>query len=114
MVADVGNDDVALNSSIEHRPSVLVLDLTMPGNLTALDAIPSWFCAPSPYAGIVVLTMLQDPAFERRELRLGAMAYVLKESADTELDRAVQQPRRRRRTCGDHLEVPCLKQRPQR
>ena len=89
VVADVGDAAAALNSSIEHRPAVLVLDLTMPGDLTALDAIPEVLAA-SPDTGIVVLTMQQDPAFARRALRLGAMAYVLKESADTELVDAVR------------------------
>ena len=89
VVADVGDATAALNSSIEHRPAVLVLDLTMPGDLTALDAIPEVLAA-SPETGIVILTMQQDPAFARRALRLGAMAYVLKESADTELVDAVR------------------------
>jgi len=89
VVADVGDAAAALNSSIEHRPAVLVLDLTMPGDLTALDAIPEVLAA-SPETGIVILTMQQDPAFARRALRLGAMAYVLKESADTELVDAVR------------------------
>jgi len=89
VVADVGDAAAALNSSIEHRPAVLVLDLNMPGNLTALDAIPEVLAA-SPDTGIVMLTMQQDPAFARRALRLGAMAYVLKESADTELVDAVR------------------------
>jgi len=89
VVADVGDAAAALNSSIEHHPAVLVLDLTMPGDLTALDAIPEVLAA-SPDTGIVILTMQQDPAFARRALRLGAMAYVLKESADTELVDAVR------------------------
>src|SRR6476659_5866200 len=74
----------ALSSSIEHRPAVLVLDLNMPGELTGLDAIPPVLAA-SPTTAIVVLTMQSDPAFVRRALKLGAMAYVLKDSADAEL-----------------------------
>ena len=89
VVADVGDAAAALDSSIEHQPAVLVLDLNMPGNLTALDAIPEVRAA-SPGTGIVVLTMQQDPAFARRALRLGAMAYVLKEAADAELVDAVR------------------------
>jgi len=89
VVADVGDAAAALNSAIEHRPAVLVLDLNMPGNLTALDAIPRVLAA-SPSTGIVVLTMQAEPAFARRALRLGAMSYVLKESADTELVDAVR------------------------
>ena len=89
VVADVGDAAAALNSSIEHQPAVLLLDLNMPGELTALDAIPRVRAA-CPDTGIVVLTMQQDPAFARRALSLGASAYVLKESADTELADAVR------------------------
>jgi len=89
VIADVGDAAAALNSSIEHRPAVLVLDLNMPGELTGLDAIPPVRAA-SPTTAIVVLTMQSDPAFVRRALKLGAMAYVLKDSADAELVEAVR------------------------
>ena len=89
VVGDAGDAEQALAAVIEHRPAVLVLDLNMPGELTALEAIPAIRVA-SPETGIVILTMQRDPAFARRTLQLGAIAYVLKESADTELVEAVR------------------------
>jgi len=89
VVGDAGDAQQALAAVIEHRPAVLVLDLNMPGELTALEAIPAIRVA-SPETGIVILTMQRDPAFARRTLQLGAIAYVLKESADTELVEAVR------------------------
>ena len=70
-----------------QRPSVLVLDLNMPGE-PSLPAIPQ-FLEASPETAIVVLTMQNDPAFAREALRAGALGYVLKESANAELVEAV-------------------------
>jgi two-component system, NarL family, response regulator NreC len=89
VVDGVGDAAGAVRSVAEHRPTVLVLDLTMPGDLTALDAIPR-IRRDFPDTGIVVLTMQREPAFAHRALRLGALGYVLKESADTELVEAVR------------------------
>ena len=89
VVGDAADAARALAAVIEHRPAVLVLDLDMPGELTALDAIPAFRVA-SPETGIVILTMQSDGGFARRTLELGATAYVLKDSADTELVDAVK------------------------
>jgi two-component system response regulator NreC len=90
VVADAGDAASALRSVADHRPSILVLDLNMPGELSGLDAIPRVGDA-SPETGVVVLTMQSDPGFARRALHDGARAYVLKESADDELIDAIRQ-----------------------
>jgi two-component system, NarL family, response regulator NreC len=89
VVADVGDASSALRSVADHRPSILVLDLNMPGELNGLGAIPRVGDL-SPETAVVVLTMQRDPGFARRALRDGALAYVLKESADEELVEAVR------------------------
>src|SRR4051812_48747274 len=89
VVADVGDAASALQSVLDHRPSILVLDLNMPGELGGLDAIPRVGDL-SPETAVVVLTMQSDPGFARRALRDGARAYVLKEAADEELVDAVR------------------------
>ncbi len=71
-----------------HRPHVLVLDLNMAGE-SSLRAIPE-IRAESPVTQIVVLTMQDEPAYAREALRAGALGYVLKEAADTELVDAVR------------------------
>lgn len=71
-----------------HKPDVLVLDLNMPGTLTSLEALPG-VRERSPGTATVVLTMQEDPEYARRALRAGALGYVLKEAADTELVQAV-------------------------
>jgi two-component system, NarL family, response regulator NreC len=71
-----------------HRPKVLVLDLNMPGE-ASLPAIPK-LREEAPDTQIVVLTMQDDPAFAREALRAGALGFVLKRSAETELIEAVR------------------------
>jgi two-component system response regulator NreC len=55
---------------LSHKPTVLVLDLNMPGELTSLDAIPL-VSERSPHTATVVLTMQEDPSFARRALQAG-------------------------------------------
>jgi two-component system response regulator NreC len=69
------------------RPRVLVLDLNLGGE-SGLDAIPQ-LRSDVPDTQIVVLTMQEDPAFAQASLRAGAVGYVLKDAADTELMTAV-------------------------
>jgi two-component system, NarL family, response regulator NreC len=88
VVAEAGDVASALHYVRAHRPQVLILDLNMPGE-PSLPAIPSLIEA-SPETRIVVLTMQNDPAFAREALRAGALGYVLKEAADSELVDAVQ------------------------
>ncbi len=88
VVADAGDLQRTTSYVRAYRPTVLVLDLNMPGGST-LPAIPDLREA-SPDTGIVVLTMQNDPAFAREALRAGALGYVLKEAADDELVQAVR------------------------
>ena len=89
VVSEAGDAESALRTVLGHKPSVLVLDLNMPGELTSLDAIPK-VAEASPGTRVVVLTMQEDPEFARRALQAGAAGYVLKEAADSELVEAVR------------------------
>jgi two-component system, NarL family, response regulator NreC len=89
VVSEAGDAEAALRTVLGHKPSVLVLDLNMPGELTSLDAIPR-VAEVSPNTRVVVLTMQADPEFARQALRAGASGYVLKEAADDELVQAVR------------------------
>jgi two-component system, NarL family, response regulator NreC len=88
VIAEAGDMPDAIRMVEAHRPAVLVLDLNMPGG-SGLDAITT-LSASTPESAIVVLTMQDDPAFARRALRNGALAFVLKEAADDELLEAVR------------------------
>jgi two-component system, NarL family, response regulator NreC len=89
VVSEAADADSALRTVLGHKPTILVLDLNMPGEPTSLDAIPRVQDV-SPATRVVVLTMQEDPEFARRALRAGAAGYVLKEAADDELVDAVR------------------------
>jgi two-component system response regulator NreC len=88
VVAEAGDVDTAARYVRGHKPTVLILDLNMPGR-ASLDAVPEIREA-SPGTEIVVLTMQNEPAFARRALQAGVRGYVLKEAADAELVQAVR------------------------
>jgi two-component system response regulator NreC len=86
---------------LAYKPQVLVLDLSMPGG-SSLAAIPRMLSASS-HTAIVVLTMEDEPRFARQALRVGALGFVLKEAADTELVEAVRAAARGQRYLNPQL-----------
>ena len=88
VTAEAGDVRSTLAHVRAKQPSVLLLDLNMPGE-PSLTAIPDLLEA-SPDTAIVVLTMQNDPAFAREALRAGARGYVLKEAANAELVKAIR------------------------
>jgi len=85
VIAEAGTVPDAERLTRAHRPTVLVLDLNMPGG-SSLDAIPRL----KDETAVVVLTMQDDPAFARQALQAGARGFVLKEAADEELLEAIR------------------------
>jgi two-component system response regulator NreC len=88
VLAEAGDVDSAQRYVLGHKPTVLVLDLSMPGG-SGLDVIPA-VGESSPDTAVVVLTMQEDPAFAHEALRSGARGYVLKRAAGTELVQAIR------------------------
>lgn len=88
VVAEAGDAPNAIRYVRGHKPTVLILDLNMPGP-SSLESIPAIKEA-SPDTEIVVLTMQAETAFARQALQAGVLGYVLKEAADDELVKAVR------------------------
>jgi two-component system, NarL family, response regulator NreC len=95
VVAEAGDVGTAVRKVLAFKPNVLVLDLNMPGG-SSVEAIPK-FLEVSPRTAIVVLTMDDDLRSARAVMRAGALAFVLKEAADTELVDAARAAARRHR-----------------
>jgi two-component system, NarL family, response regulator NreC len=87
VVAEAGDVAEALRRVRGYKPDVLVLDVSMPGG-PSVNAIPQ-FREASPDTRIVVLTMDAEPVYARTAMRSGALGFVLKEAADSELVAAV-------------------------
>jgi len=88
VVGEAGDVPATLEFVRERCPDVVVLDLHM-GATTSLTAVPE-IVACSPRTRVVILTMQTDAAFVRETLRAGAVGYVVKEAADTELLSAIE------------------------
>ena len=88
VVAEAGDVEETIRKLKAYKPSILLLDLHMPGG-PSLESIPQMREA-SPETRIVVLTMQNSPGYVRESLRAGAIGYVTKEAADDELVEAVR------------------------
>jgi DNA-binding NarL/FixJ family response regulator len=80
-----GNEAVRLAQSLE--PRLVLLDLQMPGGdgLTAIRKLT----AAEPHPHILVVTMFEDDDSVFAALRAGARGYVLKDTDDEEMTRAI-------------------------
>jgi two-component system, NarL family, response regulator NreC len=83
--ADDGRQAVALAASL--KPDLLVMDIGMP-NLNGIEAALQITQA-NPATGIVILSMHSDESYVLRSLKAGAKGYLLKDSAESDLIRAV-------------------------
>jgi two-component system, NarL family, response regulator NreC len=88
VVAEAEDVESAKAKVLETGPTVLVLDLSMPGPPT-LGEIPG-IVAAAPETAVIVLTMQNDPAFARESFRAGAAGYVAKQAAAKELVDAIR------------------------
>lgn len=83
--ADDGRQAVALAASL--KPDLLVMDIGMP-NLNGIEAARQITQA-NPGTAIVILSMHSDESYVLRALKAGAKGYLLKDSAESDLIRAV-------------------------
>jgi two-component system response regulator NreC len=88
VLAEAGDVEETIRKLKGFKPDILLLDLHMPGG-PSLKAMPEMHEA-SPDTRVVVLTMQNSPAFVREALRSGALGYVTKEAADTDVVEAVR------------------------
>jgi two-component system, NarL family, response regulator NreC len=79
--ASDGRDTVRL--AIDVQPDVVILDIGMP-RLNGIEATRQ-IARRLPSVGIVILSMHSDETYILQALQAGARAYLLKDSADTDL-----------------------------
>jgi two-component system, NarL family, response regulator NreC len=88
-VDEAANAEEAVFRMIEHKPDVLLIDVTMPGP-SGIEAIPKLLEA-SPASKVLVLSMHDDPRYVRDAFAAGANGYVLKDAADAEVVAAIRE-----------------------
>lgn len=72
----------------KENPDVAVIDIAMP-NLNGIEAARQ-IAGKNPKISIVILSMHSDESYVMRALKAGARAYLLKDSAEEDLIRAVR------------------------
>src|SRR5664279_2245367 len=83
--ASDGREAVAMAGSL--RPDVLVMDIGMP-SLNGIEAAAQ-ITQTHPEISIVMLSMHSDESYVLRALKAGAKGYLLKDSAEADLSRAI-------------------------
>lgn len=78
----------AVQLATELQPDIVIMDIAMP-KLNGIEATAQ-VLKNVPKAGVIILSMHSDEEYLLRALAAGARGYLLKESAEADLDRAVR------------------------
>ena len=87
VIAEAEDMAAAVRHVHSDKPHVLVLDLRMPGG-SSIETIRK-LRERAPDTQVVVMTMEDNPVFAQHALATGALGFVLKDRADSELREAV-------------------------
>jgi len=87
VVAEADDGREAVEKTASLKPDVAVLDIAMP-NLNGIEACLQ-ITQSNPAIAIVMLSMHSDESYVLRALKAGARAYLLKDSAESDLVRAI-------------------------
>jgi DNA-binding NarL/FixJ family response regulator len=88
VVAEAGDGPSALAAVRDHRPDILITDVTM-GDMTGLQ-LTERVRAELPETRVVILSMFSTDEYVVHALKAGASAYLLKDAAPQELDIALR------------------------
>lgn len=87
VVAEADDGREAVRQSLESKPDLVIMDLAMP-HLSGVEAIQQ-IVRRLPSTRVLVLSMHAEEVYVTRALKAGAHGYLLKDSAGTDLLRAV-------------------------
>ena len=114
VVGEASQGEEAVRVAIEHKPDVVLMDLTMPPGPHGLEATRE-LTRLMPGLPVIILTMHDDETLSEAMLEAGAARYVLKQSPETELVSAVEavcrrpaQPSAREVLTAREYEILCL------
>jgi DNA-binding NarL/FixJ family response regulator len=88
IVGEAEDGREAVQLAAERSPHVVIMDIAMP-NLNGIDAAAQ-IARGSNRTGVIILSMYSDEEFLIRTLSAGAKGYLLKDSAEQDLVRAVR------------------------
>jgi two-component system response regulator NreC len=88
VVGEAGDPTTAIRKAREMKPDIVLLDISMPGG-GGIGAIEE-LVRRVPRSRVLVLTMHDERAYVDSALAAGAVGYVVKKAADTELLSAIR------------------------
>ena len=88
VVAEASNGREAIEQTEKHEPDIAILDIAMP--LLSGTEAAAQITRRQPRTGVIILSMHSDEEFVLRALSCGAKGYLLKDSAEADLVRAVE------------------------
>jgi two-component system, NarL family, response regulator NreC len=103
LVGEAGDAAEALKLVLEHRPDLVLLDISMPG-MSSFEAgrLIEEHCTGT---RIVYLTMHEDQEYVQEALRSGASGYLLKDTAAPLLLRALREVHRGERSLSPQIQT---------
>jgi DNA-binding NarL/FixJ family response regulator len=87
VIAEAGDGAEAVRLTLEHEPHMVILDVAMP-RLNGVEATRQ-ITRRLPDARVLIVSMYSDDVYITQALQAGAQGFVLKDSADADLVRAV-------------------------
>ena len=87
VVAEASDGAEAVRLSVEHEPHMVILDVAMP-RLNGIEATRQ-IARRLPDVRILIVSMYSDDVYIMQALQAGAQGFVLKDSGDVDLVRAV-------------------------
>ncbi len=88
VIGEAGDGREVLNLVRQHRPDVVLMDISMPG-LNGLEAAVR-MAKEFPDVRVIILSMHNNEEYYWRALKAGAAGYLLKKAATAELETALQ------------------------
>jgi DNA-binding NarL/FixJ family response regulator len=88
VVAEAEDGHEALDLIDQHRPDIVLMDITMP-RLNGLD-VAARVVESYPHVRVIILSMHPDEEYVLRALRTGVAGYLIKDAGTEELEMAIQ------------------------
>lgn len=104
VVGEARDGREALAKSAELRPDVIIMDIAMP-ELNGIEAT-RLICESLPSVKVIILSMHHTHEHFYRALRAGAWGYILKESAGSEVVKAVRAVMKGQHYLGKGVDAP--------
>ncbi len=90
IVGEAADGNEALRLAHELQPDIVLTDLSMPGPVGGGIAVARRLKETLPAIRVLILTVHEDESLLREAIRAGAVGYIVKRAADTELVSAIQ------------------------